>query len=140
MNKSCQIIGVTKRLTVTLLRDVLLRIYKLFIRPHLDCKDIIDHCVKSVQIRSFSSSDFFCIQSECRKLRTRKNSVFGTFHAVNNKPNNNSFKIKIENIQYKAYIAKTSATQGMSRERLYDKLCLESLGDQQWCRKLKFFL
>ena len=43
------------------------------------------HCVKSVQIRSFSSPYFLayglttrtlCIQSECGKIRTRKNSVF----------------------------------------------------------------
>ena len=36
------------------------------------------HCVKCVQIRSFSG-----IQSECGKIRTRKNSVFGHFsHSV----------------------------------------------------------
>ena len=38
------------------------------------------HCVKSVQIRSFFWSVFSRIQSECGKIRTRKNSVFG--HAV----------------------------------------------------------
>ena len=37
------------------------------------------HCVKSVQIRSFFWSVFSCIQSEYRKIRTRKNSVFGRF-------------------------------------------------------------
>ena len=44
------------------------------------------HCLKSVQIRSFFWSVFFCIwavnlciQSECRKIRTRKNSVFEHF-------------------------------------------------------------
>ena len=35
------------------------------------------HCVKSVQIRSFFWSRFSCIQSEYRKIRTTKNSVFG---------------------------------------------------------------
>ena len=34
-------IGVIKRLSVNLPRDVLLRIYKSFIRPHLDYGDII---------------------------------------------------------------------------------------------------
>ena len=33
------------------------------------------HCRKSVQIRSF----LFRIQFKCRKIRTRKNSVFGHF-------------------------------------------------------------
>ena len=52
------------------------------------------HCVKSVQIRSFFWSVFSLIrteygeilriQSECRKIWTRKNSVFGHFHAVMN--------------------------------------------------------
>ena len=45
------------------------------------------HCVKSVQIQSFFWSVFSCIwweygdllQSEYRKIRTRKNSVFGHF-------------------------------------------------------------
>ena len=50
------------------------------------------HCVKSVQIRSFSGPYFpafglnterynvsVCIQSECGKIQTRKNSIFGHF-------------------------------------------------------------
>ena len=43
------------------------------------------HCVKSVQIRSFFWSAFSCIRTEYensskyRKIRTRKNSVFGYF-------------------------------------------------------------
>ena len=35
------------------------------------------HCVKSVQIQSFFWFVFSCIRSEYRKIRTRKNSVFG---------------------------------------------------------------
>ena len=37
------------------------------------------HCVKSVKIRSFVWSVFSCIQSVYRKIRTRKNCVFGHF-------------------------------------------------------------
>ena len=37
------------------------------------------HCAKIVQIRSFFWSVISCIQSESRKIRTRKNSVFGSF-------------------------------------------------------------
>ena len=37
------------------------------------------HYVKSVQIRSFFWSAFFCIRTEYRKIRTRKNSVFTHF-------------------------------------------------------------
>ena len=37
------------------------------------------HSVKSVQIRTFFWSIFSCIQSEFRKIRTRKNSKFWHF-------------------------------------------------------------
>ena len=37
------------------------------------------HCVKSVKIRSFLWSVSSCIQPKCRKMWTRKNSVFGHF-------------------------------------------------------------
>ena len=37
------------------------------------------HCLKSAQIRSFLWSLFFYIRTEYRKIRTRKNSVFGHF-------------------------------------------------------------
>ena len=48
---------------------------------------------------------------------------------IYDKTNNDSFKNKIENIQYKACIAITGAIQGTSREHLYHKLDLESLRD-----------
>ena len=38
-----------------------------------------DHCVKSVQIRSFFWSVFSCIRTEYRKIRTRNKTVFGHF-------------------------------------------------------------
>ena len=41
MNKCYKMIGVIKRLSIDLPRDALLRIYKSFIRPHLDYEDII---------------------------------------------------------------------------------------------------
>ena len=55
------------------------------------------------------------------------------------KPHNESFKKKIENIQYKTCIAITGAIQGTSWEHLYHELGLESLGDRRWCCKLTFF-
>ena len=39
----------------------------------------ISHCVKNVQMWSFFWSVFSCIQSDYRKIRTRKNSVLGHF-------------------------------------------------------------
>ena len=88
LSKCYKMIGILKRLSVNLPRDALLKIYKSFIRPHLDYADIIY-----------------------------------------DKPNNESFKSKIESVQYKACIAITGAIQGTSRERLYQELGLESLGE-----------
>ena len=50
---------------------------------HLFCYSLIwgyyifYHYMKSVQIRSLFRYGFYCIRSEYRKIRTRKNSVFG---------------------------------------------------------------
>ena len=85
-------------MSISFPRNALLRIYKSFIRPHLDYADIIY-----------------------------------------DKPNNASFKNKIENVQYRACIAITGAIQGTSWERLYRELGLESLTDRRWIRKLVFF-
>ena len=37
------------------------------------------HCVKNVQVRSFCWPVFSCNRTEYRKIRTRKNSIFGHF-------------------------------------------------------------
>ena len=42
-------------------------------------------------------------------------------------------------MQYKACLAITGAIQGTSREHLHKELCLESLSDRRWVRKLTFF-
>ena len=99
MTKCYKMIGIIKILSVNIPRDALLRIYKSFIRTHLDYGDIFYE-----------------------------------------KPNDESFKRKIENTQYKACFAKTGVIQGTSRERLYQELRLESLENRRWYRKLIFFL
>ena len=62
MNKRYKMIGVIKRLSVNILRDVLLRIYKLFIRSRLDYRDIIydkpqtessKNKIESIQYKAF---------------------------------------------------------------------------------------
>ena len=91
MTKCYKLIGIVKKLSVNIPRDALLRIYKAFIRPHLDNGD-----------------NFY------------------------DKPNNESFKSKIENIHYKGCTAITGVIQGISHERLYQELGLESLEDRRW--------
>ena len=62
------------------------------------------------------------------KSFVRPNLDYG--HIIFDQPNNESFKSRIESIQYKACIAITGAIQGTSRERLYRELGLESLSDR----------
>ena len=52
---------------------------------------------------------------------------------------NNSFQSKMESIQYNACLAITGATQGTSREKIYQELGLESLQLHRWYRKLCLF-
>ena len=58
---------------------------------------------------------------------------------IYDKPNEESFKNKIENIQYKACIAITGAIQETSREHFYQELGWQSLKDRRWYQKLIFF-
>ena len=91
ISKCDKLIGIIKKLSISFPRNALLRIYKSFIRPHLDYANIIY-----------------------------------------DKPNNASFKNKIENVQYRACIAITGAIKGMSQECVYRELGLESLTDRHW--------
>ena len=66
------------------------------------------------------------------KSFARPNLDYGDI--IFDKPNNESFKSRIEIIQYKTCVAITGAIQGTSRERLYRELGLESLSDRCWFR------
>ena len=52
---------------------------------------------------------------------------------------NESFKRKIELVQYKAALVITGAIKGTSRDRFYQELGLESLADRRWSCRLFFF-
>ena len=66
----------------------------------------------------------------------RPNLEYGDI--IFDKPNNESLKSRMESIQYKAWIEITKAIQGISRERLYRELGIDSLSDRCWFRKLTF--
>ena len=55
------------------------------------------------------------------------------------KPINDSFSQKTENVQSRACLGITGAIQRTSRDKLYQKLRLESLSEKRWYRKLVFF-
>ena len=91
-------IGLLRKLQNLLPRTNLIKIYKAFVRPHLDYGDIL------------------------------YDQAF-----------NLSFQQKLESIQYREYLAITGAIQGTSREKIYQKLELESLQSRRWYRKLAMF-
>ena len=87
-----------RKLSTTLSKKSLLKIYKSFARPLLDYADIIY-----------------------------------------DKPCNETFKGKLEAVQYNACLAITGTIRGTSRERLYHEHGLETLNGRRWSRKLFFF-
>ena len=52
INKCSKIIGIMKRLSLSISRDSLLTIYKMFVRPHLDYADIIYDKPGNVNVES----------------------------------------------------------------------------------------
>ena len=56
---------------------------------------------------------------------------------MSDKPFNETFKRKLEMVQYKAALVITCAIKGRSHDRLYQELHLESLVDRRW--SLGFF-
>ena len=58
---------------------------------------------------------------------------------IYDQPQNNAFSNKIQSVQYNAALAITGAIRGSSRERLYEELGLESLGERRWYHKLVYF-
>ena len=64
---------------------------------------VIRHCVKSVQIRSFFWSVFSCVQTEYRKIRTRKTPYLDTFHAVHIPSNKRPWRLSnLESVNYQS--------------------------------------
>ena len=65
--------------------------------------------------------------------------IFKTFfRLLYNQAFNSAFHDKLETIPYNAWLAITGAIRGTSREKVYQKLGLESLQLIRWCRKLCF--
>ena len=60
-------------------------------------------------------------------------------YADNDKPLTESFKDKLEMVQYNAALVITIAFKGTSRDRIYRELGLESLAEGRWSCKIFFF-
>ena len=55
---------------------------------------------------------------------------------IYDQPQNESFCEKLESVQYKAALAMTGAMQSTSRDKIYQKLGLESLKSRRWYKRL----
>ena len=58
---------------------------------------------------------------------------------IYDKPLTDSFKDKLEMVQYNAALISTGAIKGTSLDRIYRELSLESLAERRWSRKIFFF-
>ena len=58
---------------------------------------------------------------------------------IYDQPHNESFRNRIESVQYNAALAITGAIKGSSCERIYQELGLESLQERRWYRRLVYF-
>ena len=58
---------------------------------------------------------------------------------IYDKPPTESFKDKLEMVQYSAALVITGAFKGTSLDRIYRELGLESLTERTWSRKIFFF-
>ena len=58
---------------------------------------------------------------------------------IYDKPLTESFKDKLEMVQYNAALAFTGAIKGTSRDHIYRELGLESLAERKWSRNIFFF-
>ena len=58
---------------------------------------------------------------------------------IYDQPENESFRSKIELVQYNASLPITGAIRGNSQEKLYQKVGLESLRSRRWLRRMWYF-
>ena len=58
---------------------------------------------------------------------------------IYDKPHTESFKDKLETVQYNAAVVITGAIKGTLRDRIYRELGLESLAEWRWSREIFFF-
>ena len=77
---------------------------------------LFEHCMKSVQIRSYFWSAFSCIHSEYRKIQTRNNSVFWHFSSNGSLHNNRRSSLQ-----------------------LFCKICVSIFSRKHLCQSLLFY-
>ena len=100
-------------------------------------------------IKLFCSSpkllDFFtCSKYFIRDCRTTLITTYNAFFSTQSclrwyTVHNNLFKEKLESVQFNASLTLKGSITDTSRKKNYQKLRLESIRDERWCRKLSVF-
>ena len=95
ISKTNKTIGLLRKVQNLLQRSALIITCKVFVRPHLDYDDTISDTLRE----KYPNTEFFMVRifrhSDCGKIRTRKNSVFGHF-SRSNEVHNSSFHYKLQ--------------------------------------------
>ena len=71
--------------------------------------------------------------------KTFVRSILDYADIIYDKPLTESFKDKLEMVQYNAALVITGAIKGTSHDRIYRELVLQSLAERRWSRKIFFF-
>ena len=98
----------------------------------------INKCNKSIGIMkklslTLSKNSFLTI------YKTFLRPILDYANIIYDKPLTESFKDKLEMVQYNAALVITGAIKGTSRDRIYRELGLESLAERRWSRKIFLF-
>ena len=108
-------IGLLQTLQKTLLRLVLITIYKAFVRSHLDYG----------LLQKFQKTLLRLVSITMYKAFVRLHLDYGDM--IYDEAYNETFHHKLESVQCNTCLALSGAIRGSSREKLYHELGLESL-------------
>ena len=110
--------------------------FKLDFNEHVNNK--INKCNKSIGIMKKLSLTL-SRNSLLTIYKTFVRPILDYADIIYDKPLTESFKDKLEMVQYNAALVITGALKGTSRNLIYRELGLESLAELRWSRKIFFF-
>ena len=110
--------------------------FRLDFNEHVNNK--INKCNKSIEIMKKLSLTL-SRNSLLTIYKTFVRPILDYADIIYDKPLTESFKDKLEMVQYNAALVITGALKGTSRNLIYRELGLESLAELRWSRKIFFF-
>ena len=136
ISKAKQGIGLIKHLRSYLPTNVLVQIYKMHVRSHLDYCDFIYHIPKIMKKEPDSDKS----DSENSESDDEDNNT-EDYENTDDNPNtklNCQMQI-LESLQYQAALAVTGAWMGTSSRKIYRELGWETLHHRRWFRRITQF-